>query len=70
MPYIAGPLVRHTGSHEGGHFLSPSVSLSPLVMALSGCQLDCIWNELQDRNGRHACDSDLEARRQTSDPDL
>lgn len=29
MPYIAGPLVRHTGSHEGGHFLSPSVSLSP-----------------------------------------
>ena len=27
---------------------------------ISGCQLDCIWNELQSRNGGHTSDPDLE----------
>jgi hypothetical protein len=39
-------------------------------MAISGCQLDYIWNELQFRNGMHTCDPDLEAGRQVSDLDL
>jgi hypothetical protein len=30
-----------------------------LVMAILGCQLDYIWNELQSRNGGHTCDPDL-----------
>lgn len=29
-------------------------------MDILGYQLDYVWNELQSRNGRHACDSDLE----------
>jgi hypothetical protein len=33
------------------------------VMAIPGCQLDYIWNELQYRNGGHSCDPDLEAGR-------
>ena len=33
------------------------------VMAILGCQLDYIWNELQSRNGGHTCDPDLEAGR-------
>jgi hypothetical protein len=31
------------------------------VMAIPGCQLDYIWNELQSRIGRLTCDPDLEA---------
>ena len=31
------------------------------VVAIPGCQLDCIWNELQSRNGRLPSDSNLEA---------
>jgi hypothetical protein len=27
----------------------------PLVMAILGCQLECIWNELQSRKGGHTC---------------
>jgi hypothetical protein len=42
-----------------------------VVMALPGCQLDYIWNELQSRNGGHTCDPDLGAGRlQASDLDL
>ena len=33
------------------------------VVAISGCQLDYIWNELQSRIERLTCDPDLEARR-------
>ena len=33
-------------------------------MAISGCQLDYIWNELQSRSGGHTCDPDLEAESQ------
>jgi hypothetical protein len=33
------------------------------MMAVPGCQLDYIWNELQPRNGGHICDPDLEAER-------
>jgi hypothetical protein len=32
-------------------------------MAIPGCQLDCIWNELQSRIRRLTCDPDLEAGR-------
>ena len=46
-------------------------SLILSVMAIPGCQLDYIWNELQSRNGGHTCDPDLKSRRtQTSDLDL
>jgi hypothetical protein len=34
-----------------------------VVMAIPGCQLDYIWNELQSRIGRLTCDPDLEAGR-------
>ena len=34
-----------------------------VVMAIPGCQLDYIWNELQSRHGGHTCDPDREARR-------
>ena len=43
---------------------------NPTVMAILGCQLDYIWNELQSRNGGLAYDPDLEAGRQVSDLDL
>ena len=33
------------------------------VMAIPGCQLDCIWNELQSKSGGHICDPDLEEGR-------
>jgi hypothetical protein len=33
------------------------------VVALPGCQLDCIWNELQSRIGRAISDPNLEAGR-------
>ena len=40
-------------------------------MASLGWWFDCIWNELQSRNGGHTCDPDLEAGRQlTFNPDL
>jgi hypothetical protein len=32
-------------------------------MAIPGCQLDYIWNELQPRIGGLTCDPDLEAGR-------
>ena len=31
------------------------------MIAILGCQHDYIWNELQSRNGGHACDLDLES---------
>lgn len=40
-----------------------------LCDAISGCQLDNIWNG-QSRNGGHICDPGLEAERQVSDLDL
>ena len=33
------------------------------MMAISGCQLDYMWTEVQYRNGGHTCDADLEGRR-------
>jgi hypothetical protein len=33
------------------------------VVAISGCQLDYIWNELQSRIGRLTSDPNLEAGR-------
>jgi hypothetical protein len=33
------------------------------VMAIPGCQLDSIWNELQSRIGGLTCDPDLKAGR-------
>ena len=39
-------------------------------MAIPGCQLDYIWNELQSRNEGHTCDPDLETGKQVSDLDL
>ena len=33
-----------------------------IIIAIPGCQLDYIWNELQPRNGGHTCDPDHEAR--------
>ena len=33
------------------------------AVAIPGCQLDYIWNELQFRIGRLTCDSNLEAKR-------
>ena len=40
------------------------------VMAIPGCQLDCVQNELQSRIGGLTCYTDLEAGRQVSDLDL
>lgn len=42
----------------------------PTVVAVSSCQPDYIWNELQSRNGGHTCDPDLEAGGQASDTNL
>ena len=33
------------------------------AMAILGCHLDYVWNELQSRNGGHTCNTDLEAGR-------
>jgi hypothetical protein len=42
-----------------------------IVMAIFGCQLDYIWNELQSRNGGYTCDLDLETGGQHAfDPDF
>ena len=44
-----------------------------IVMAILGCQLDYIWNELQSRNGGHTCDrfsAWLEVDESISSPDL
>jgi hypothetical protein len=40
-----------------------SISTSSGLMAIPGCQLDSIWNELQSRIGGLTCDPDLEAGR-------
>jgi hypothetical protein len=34
-----------------------------IIMAIPGCQLDYIWNELPSGIGRLTCDPDLEAGR-------
>jgi hypothetical protein len=39
-------------------------------VAIPGCQLDYIWNELQSRIGRPTSDPNVEAGREFSDPDL
>jgi hypothetical protein len=46
--------------------LSFSLSLSHTVVAIPGCQLDYIWNELQSRIGRLTSDPYLEAWRSLS----
>jgi hypothetical protein len=40
--------------------------LLPVVVAIPGCQLDYIWNELQSRIGRLTSDPYLEAWRSLS----
>ena len=40
------------------------------VVAIPGCQLDYIWNELQSRIGRLTSDPNLEAGIEVSDLDL
>ncbi|KAM7320253.1 hypothetical protein ACRRTK_020696 [Alexandromys fortis] len=35
--------------------------IMPFVLAIPGCQLDSIWNELQAGNGGYTCDLDLES---------
>ena len=40
------------------------------VVAIPGCQLDCIWNELQSRNGRLPSDSFWRLEREVSGLDL
>jgi hypothetical protein len=40
-------------------FFSPH-SIRINVMAIPGCQLDYIWNELKFRNGGHTCDPEAE----------
>lgn len=37
------------------------------VLAIPGCHLDYIWNQLQSRNDQHTWDPDLEVGRQVSD---
>lgn len=45
------------------------VDSGSIMIAVFGCQLYCIWNELQFRNGGHSFDLDLKARRHhTFDP--
>lgn len=44
-------------------FFSSGPSIYLHVMAISGCQVDYTWNELQSRNGGHTCDPDLEVKR-------
>ena len=44
------------------HFFSRAFRYT-FGMAISGCQLDYIWNEVQYRNWGHNCDADLEGRR-------
>ena len=44
-------------------------SSSFIVMAITDCRLDYIWNEIQFRLGGHTCDADLEAERHVSDLD-
>lgn len=41
-----------------------------IIMAISHCQLDCVWNETQSRLGGHTCDPDLEAETHVSLLDL
>lgn len=45
------------------HSDDQTVRWTPTVMAILGCQLHCIWNELQSINGGHISDPDIEARR-------
>jgi hypothetical protein len=51
-----------------GH--EPSTVSRSIVMAIPGCQLDYVWNELQSRIGGHTCDPDLDAGKHISDLDL
>ena len=41
-----------------------------IIVAIPGCQLDYIWNELQSRVGRLTYDPNLEAQRYVCDLDL
>ena len=52
------------------HLYHDYMSQRTNVMAIPGCQLDYIWNELHSRNGGHICDRDLETGRKVSDLDL
>lgn len=46
--------------HEDGIIIL-NISCPSVMMAIAGCQLACMWCELQSRNGGHTCDPDLEA---------
>lgn len=41
-----------------------AVTKDSFLLSLPDCQLDCIWKELQSRNGGNTCDMDPEAGRQ------
>jgi hypothetical protein len=61
--------MARTGSHyhgSKGPFHLPYAnqrSKRANVMAIPGCQLDDIWNELQSKIGRLTCDPNLEVGR-------
>lgn len=58
------PLILSSLTLEGK--ARPSVLNHPchgIVVAIPGCQLDYIWNDLHSRNGGHTRDPDLEAGR-------
>jgi hypothetical protein len=50
-------------SESSGREHLPHSSPYPFIMAIPGCQLDNIWDELQSRAGGLTCDPDLEAGR-------
>jgi hypothetical protein len=52
-------LVTLVSSISSGSY-SLSVSSYIGVIAIPGCQLEYIWNELQSRTGHHTCDTHLE----------
>jgi hypothetical protein len=63
-------LLSHSGIHILEFNISSLFSVKVLcrghkdgVVAIPGCQLDYIWNELQSRIGRLTSDPYLEARR-------
>ena len=52
VSFLLGPLVVHLVFGGG------------LVMAVLGCQVDYVWDELQSINGGHTCGPDFGAGRQ------
>ena len=69
---VAQACNSRAGAQESGGSLGPTGSLclmnqrvsgSVSVVAIPGCQLDYMWNELQSRIGRLTYDPNLEAQR-------